>query len=506
MFESLSDRLSRVLSNLTGQGRLTEEQIASAARELRMALLEADVALPVVREFIEQVKTQAVGAEIVKSMTPGQAFFGVVQRALQDILGGEAQALNLRASPPVVILMAGLQGSGKTTTTGKLAKWLKEREKKSVMVVSADVYRPAAIEQLRLLAGQVGVEWFPSKVGEKPEAIVEAALKHARVQYADVLIVDTAGRTGIDEVMMTELAALHAYLKPTETLFVVDSMTGQDAAKTAKAFSDRVPLTGVILTKADGDTRGGAALSVRKITGAPIKFMGVGEKSDRLEIFYPDRIAARILGQGDILGLIEDTSRKIDEDKARKLADKLRKKKDFDLEDYREQLLQVANMGSFDSILEKLPGGAGLQEQMRKQNPEKEIKRAVAIISSMTMQERRFPDLLKASRKRRIAAGSGVQVQDVNRLLKQFESTREMMKKLLSGTFMKMMKRFAGGKAGGLMNGLAGGGGGGGMPDLSALMKGAPGMGGAGNDAPPEAPPGLRGPMAGLSGPKPPIK
>lgn len=444
MFENLTTRLSRVLDSIRGQGRLTEDQVNAAARELRMALLEADVALPVVKEFIDKVKVRALGAEILQSLTPGQQFLKVVQQELTETLGGNAEPLNLRQQPPAIILMAGLQGSGKTTSTGKLALWLKEREKKNVVVVSADVYRPAAIEQLRIVAGNVGVEWFPSEVGQQPVAIAQAALAHAKKQYADVLIVDTAGRTTVDEAMMKEIAELHAALNPVETLFVVDSMTGQDAAKTAKAFGDALPLTGVILTKVDGDSRGGAALSVRQVTGRPIKFLGVGEKSDRLEIFHPDRIANRIIGQGDVLGLIEETARKVDHEKAQKFAEKLKKNKGFDLADFREQMLQMQNMGSMQSILEKLPGGAQMQEQIKSVDAEKQIRRTVAIINSMTPQERRFPDLIKASRKRRIAAGAGVEVQQVNQLLRQYETTKDMMKKFAGGGMAKMMRSLAG--------------------------------------------------------------
>jgi len=444
MFESLSQRLGNVLDSLRGAGRLTEDQVNAAARELRMALLEADVALPVIKSFVEAIKAKALGAEIIQSLTPGQAFLRLVQAELTTVLGGEAVPLNLRAQPPVVLLMAGLQGSGKTTSTGKLARWLKEREKKNVIVVSCDVYRPAAIEQLRVVAGQVGVEWFPSEVGQKPEAIAKAAIAHAKLQAADVLIVDTAGRTAIDEEMMVELAGLHAAVSPTETLFVVDAMTGQDAAKTAKAFADRVPLTGVILTKADGDSRGGAALSVRQVTGAPVKFIGVGEKSEKLEVFHPDRIAARILGQGDMLGLIEETVQRVDAEKAAKLAAKVKKGKGFDLEDFREQMQQMQNMGGIASMLEKLPGGADMQAKLKNVNPEKEAKRVIAIINSMTPQERKFPDLIKASRKRRIAKGSGVEVQQVNQLLRQFDQSREMMKKMAGGGMMKMMRAMAG--------------------------------------------------------------
>ncbi|ULQ46500.1 signal recognition particle protein [Flagellatimonas centrodinii] len=444
MFESLSQRLSGVLDALRGQGRLTEDQVNTASRELRMALLEADVALPVVRQFVEQVKTRALGAEVTQSLSPGQQFLKIVQQALTETLGGTTEPLNLRAQPPVVILMAGLQGSGKTTTTGKLARRLKEQDNKKVMVVSCDVYRPAAIEQLRIVAGQVGVECFPSAVGEQPGVIAGAALAEARRQYMDVLIIDTAGRTTVDAEMMAEISALHALVKPTETLFVVDSMTGQDAANTAKAFAEAVPLTGVVLTKVDGDARGGAALSVRQVTGRPIKFLGVGEKSDKLEVFHPDRIANRILGQGDMLSLIEETSRKVDQDKAAKLAEKLKKNKRFDLADFRDQMEQMENLGSIDSLLEKLPGGAQMQAQLKNVDTGKQVRRTIAIINSMTPQERRFPDLIKASRKRRIAAGSGVEVQQVNQLLRQFESTRDMMKKVAGGGMAKMMRGLAG--------------------------------------------------------------
>jgi len=443
MFDNLTTRLGRVLDSIRGQGRLTEDQINAASRELRMALLEADVALPVVKEFVDKVKTRALGVEITQSLTPGQEFLRVVQQELTATLGGVTEPLNLRAQPPAIILMAGLQGAGKTTSTGKLALWLKEQKKK-VIVVSGDVYRPAAIEQLRIVAEGVGVECFPSAVGQNPVDIAKAALAEARKQYADVLIVDTAGRTTVNEEMMTEIAALHAALDPVETLFVVDSMTGQDAANTARAFADRLPLTGVILTKVDGDARGGAALSVRTVTGKPIKFLGVGEKSDRLEVFHPDRIATRILGQGDMLSLIEETARKVDQDKAQKFAEKLKKTKRFDLEDFREQMLQMQNLGSMQSIIEKLPGAAQIQAQLKNVDTEKQVRRTIAIINSMTHQERRFPDLIKASRKRRIAAGSGVEVQQVNQLLRQFETTRDMMKKVASGGMARMMRGLAG--------------------------------------------------------------
>ena len=451
MFDSLTQRLTRTLDSIRGQGRLTEDQINTAARELRMALLEADVALPVIKGFVERLKARALGAEITQSLTPGQAFLRVVQQELTEALGGTSEPLNLRAQPPVVILMAGLQGSGKTTTTAKLARRLKEDEKKNVMVVSCDVYRPAAIEQLRIVATGVGVTVFPSAVGQNPVDIARAALAEARKQYADVLIVDTAGRTTVDREMMAEIAALHAAVSPTETLFVVDSMTGQDAANTAKAFADAVPLTGVVLTKVDGDSRGGAALSVRTVTGKPIKFLGVGEKTDKLEVFHPDRIATRIIGQGDVLTLIEETTKKVDAEKAQKLAQKMTSKRGFDLADFREQMLQMQSMGSIESILEKLPGGAQMQAQLKNVNAEKEIRRTVAIINSMTPQERKFPDLIKASRKRRIAAGSGVEVQEVNKMLRQFETSRDLMKKVAGGGMGKLLRRLGGKMPPGMM-------------------------------------------------------
>ena len=444
MFENLSARLGAVLESLRGQGRLTDDQIKNASRDLRMALLEADVALPAIRDFIERVRARASGAEIAESLTPGQAFLGIVQQELTETLGGKTEPINLRAQPPAVILMCGLQGAGKTTTTGKLALWLKERERKRVVTVSCDVYRPAAIEQLKIVSAQAGADWFASSVGQEPVAIAQAALAHARKQFADVLLVDTAGRTTVDEAMMREIALLHAALNPVETMFVVDAMTGQDAANTAKAFHDRLALTGVILTKADGDSRGGAVLSVRAVTGAPVKFIGVGEKLDRLEVFHPDRIAARLLGQGDMLGLIEQAGRSLDAGKAAQFADKLKKTKSFDLEDFREQMKQMQNMGSMTALLEKLPGGAQMQAALKNVNPEKEIKRTVAIINSMTARERRFPDFIKASHRKRIASGSGTQVQDVNKLLRQFEQTRDMMKKMAGGGMAKMMRGLAG--------------------------------------------------------------
>lgn len=476
MFQSLSERLSASLQALTGAGRLSEDDVAKAARELRMALLEADVALPVVRGFIERVRSRAVGAEVSKSLTPGQEFLRIVQEELTETLGREAVGLNLRAQPPVVILMAGLQGSGKTTTTGKLARYLRENQKKQVAVVSCDVYRPAAIEQLRVVAEQAGARFLPSEAGEKPTDIARRALAQARHDVVDVLIVDSAGRTGIDEVMMQEIGELHGVLEPAETLFVVDSMTGQDAANTARAFADRLPLTGVVLTKVDGDARGGAALSVREVTGAPIKFMGAGEKQDKLEAFHPDRIAARILGQGDMLSFIEETVDKVDRDKAEKLANKLKSGKgSFDLADFREQMQQMQQMGGIASLLEKMPGGAQMQAKLAQQNPEKDIGRSVAIINSMTPGERRYPDRIRASHRRRIAAGSGTQVQDVNRLLKQFEQSRQMMKKAAGGGMARMLQGLQGGGMGG--GGMGAGMGGGGMPGMQ-LPAGPGGHGG----------------------------
>ena len=451
MFESLSSRLGGALRTLTGAGRLTEDDVKVATRELRMALLEADVALPVVKTFIERVKERATGEEINKGLTPGQTFLRIVQQELVVTLGEKTEPLNLRAEPPVVVLMCGLQGAGKTTTSGKLALRLKDIDKKKAVLVSCDVYRPAAIEQLKKVGDKAGVDVFPSNAGESPVDIAKRALDYARKQFADVLIVDTAGRTAVDEEMMAEIAQLHTVLKPAETLFVVDSMTGQDAANTAKAFADRLPLTGVVLTKIDGDARGGAALSVRTVTGAPVKFMGVGEKLDALEVFHPDRIAARILGQGDVLSLIEETTRKVDQQKAEKLAQKLKKNKTFDLNDFREQMEQMQAMGGVNALVDKLPGGAKMQAQLAKANPEKEVKRAVAIINSMTKKERSFPAHIKASHRKRIAAGSGTQVQDVNRLLKQYMQTRDMMKKFASGGMAKMMRGLAGRLPGGMM-------------------------------------------------------
>jgi signal recognition particle subunit SRP54 len=447
MFDGLSERLGQTIRNIRGVGRLTEDNIKDTLREVRMALLEADVALPVVKEFIDHLRERAVGEEVIKSLTPGQAFIKVVNDEMARLMGEANDALNLAVAPPAVILMAGLQGAGKTTTVGKLARFLKERHKKSVMVVSCDVYRPAAIEQLRTVAGQVNATFFPSDSKQDPVKIARAALQEARKQHQDVLIVDTAGRLHIDEDMMAEIKRLHAALDPVETLFVVDSMTGQDAANTAKAFDDALPLSGVILTKTDGDARGGAALSVRQITGKPIKFMGVGEKTDALEPFHPDRVASRILGMGDIVTLVEEAQQKLDVSKAEKMAKKFQKGKGFDLEDFRDQFQQLKNMGGITSMLDKLPGVGNLPQAALNQIDEKQFSRQEAIINSMTPKERRFPDVINGSRKRRIAVGSGTQVQDVNRLLKQFKQMQKMMKKMKKGGMAKMMKMM-GGKGG----------------------------------------------------------
>lgn len=465
MFENLTDRLNKTLRNLTGQGRLTESNIQDALRDVRRALLEADVALPVVKQFIDRVRERAIGQEVSSALNPGQAFIKIVNETLTEVMGGAAEPLNLNVEPPAVILMAGLQGAGKTTTVGKLAKYLKEREKKKVMVVSADVYRPAAIKQLETLAGQVGVDFFPSSPEQDPVEIAQQAVAAARKAFADVLIVDTAGRLHVDDEMMAEIKRLHAALKPAETLFVVDAMTGQDAANTARAFHDALPLTGVVLTKADGDARGGAALSIREITGKPIKFIGTGEKLDGLEPFHPDRMASRILGMGDVLSLIEEAEAKIDKKKAEKFARKVQKSGQFDLEDFREQLGQIHRMGGIGGLMGKLPGMGGLANQVDPAVAEKEFKRMEAIINSMTPQERRHPSIIKGSRKRRIARGAGVQVQDVNRLLKQFEQMQKMMKKLSKGG-MKNLMRGLGGKLPGGMGGPGGAGGMGGLPGL----------------------------------------
>lgn len=440
MFDNLTERLGGVLNKLRGQGRLTEDNIKETMREIRMALLEADVALPVVREFVEQVKEKALGEEVMKSLTPGQVLIKIVNDELVRVMGDANEQLNLAAQPPAVILMAGLQGSGKTTSVAKLARWLKQSQKKSVMVVSCDIYRPAAIDQLKTLAGEVEAEFFPSTTLQKPLAIAKAALDQARKQFVDVLIVDTAGRLHVDEALMDEIRELHAGINPVETLFVVDSMTGQDAANTAKAFDDALPLTGVILTKTDGDARGGAALSIRQITGKPIKFLGVGEKTTALEPFYPDRMASRILGMGDVLSLVEEVQGKVDQAKAEKLANKLHKGQGFDLEDFRDQMEQMSNMGGLNSLMDKLPGMGNIPDHVKNQVNDKEIVRSIAIINSMTPQERRFPNLIKGSRKRRIALGSGTQVQEVNKMLKQYAQMQKMMKKMKGKGMAKMMR------------------------------------------------------------------
>jgi len=451
MFENLTDRLARTVRDLRGLGRLTEDNIKDALREVRMALLEADVSLPVVREFVDQVKEKAVGQEVMKSLTPGQAFIKVVNDQLVELMGEANEELALNAAPPAVVMMAGLQGSGKTTTVAKLSRWLKERKKKSVLVVSCDIYRPAAIDQLETLAREVDVNFFPSSIDQDPVAIANAALDHARKQFIDVVIVDTAGRLHIDEEMMAEIKRLHAAITPIETLFVVDSMTGQDAANTAKAFNDALPLTGVVLTKTDGDARGGAALSIRQITGKPIKFLGVGEKTEALEAFHPDRLASRILGMGDVLSLVEQAQQTIDQDEAAKLAKKFQKGKGFDLEDFRSQLQQMSNMGGVASLMDKLPGMGEIPKEAKDQVNDKEFRRMEAIISSMTMKERQRPEIIKGSRKRRIASGSGVEVQDVNRLLKQFTQMQKMMKKMKKGGMAKMMRSMKGRMPPGMM-------------------------------------------------------
>src|SRR5690349_7910200 len=444
MFDNLTTRLSRVLKTLRGEARITEDNVKDALREVRMALLEADVALPVVKEFVTRVRDAAMGQEVVGSLTPGQAVVGVVHRELTALMGEHNDALDLAAAPPAIVLMAGLQGSGKTTTSGKLAKWLKETQKKKPLLVSADVYRPAAIEQLKTLAGQVGADFFPSHTGEKPVDIAMRALDHARRHYNDVLIVDTAGRLAIDEAMMREIRELHAALKPIETLFVVDAMQGQDAVNTAKVFSEALPLTGVVLTKLDGDARGGAALSVRHVTGKPIKFAGVGEKLNGLEPFHPDRMASRILGMGDVLTLIEDVQKTVDRKQAEKLAEKVKKGKGFDLEDFKQQIVQMKKMGGLSALVEKLPGNLAQMAQNAPDVDDRAVRRIEGIINSMTMKERAKPEIIKASRKRRIATGAGVSVQEVNRLLNQFEQTQKMMKMMAKGGMAKMMRSMKG--------------------------------------------------------------
>ncbi|BBT18506.1 signal recognition particle protein [Metapseudomonas otitidis] len=454
MFENLTDRLSQTLRHVTGKAKLTEDNIKDTLREVRMALLEADVALPVVKDFVNKVKERAVGTEVSKSLTPGQAFVKIVQAELVDLMGAANEDLALNAAPPAVILMAGLQGAGKTTTVGKLARFLKERKKKSVLVVSADVYRPAAIKQLETLANDLEVTFFPSDTSQKPVDIAQAAIREAKLKFIDVVIVDTAGRLHVDGEMMEEIKQVHAAIKPVETLFVVDAMTGQDAANTAKAFNDALPLTGVVLTKVDGDARGGAALSVRAITGKPIKFLGMGEKSEALDPFHPDRVASRILGMGDVLSLIEQAEQGLDREKAEKLAKKIKKGKGFDLEDFRDQLQQMKNMGGLGSLMDKLPmlGGVNLSQMGGAQNAaEKQFKQMEAIINSMTPAERRDPEMISGSRKRRIALGSGTQVQDVGRLIKQHKQMQKMMKKVTAkGGLSRMMRGMGGMFPGGM--------------------------------------------------------
>ncbi len=442
MLDNLTQRLARVIKTVRGEARLTESNIQEALREVRMALLEADVALPVVRDFIAVVKEKSLGQEVIGSLTPGQALVGLVHRELTALMGGASEGLNLAVVPPAVILMAGLQGSGKTTTSGKLAKLL-AAEKRKPLLVSCDVYRPAAIDQLRTLAQQTGVAFFPSDPSQKPADIARAALEFARTHYNDVLIVDTAGRLAIDEAMMREITELHALLKPVETLFVVDSMQGQDAVNVAKAFGEALPLTGVVLTKLDGDARGGAALSVRHVTGKPIKFVGVGEKLAGLEAFHPERMASRILGMGDVLSLVEEAQKSIDGDEARRLADKLKKGKGFDLEDFRQQIVQMKKMGGMSALIDKLPAQFA-QAAATSNVGDEQIRRLEGIICSMTAQERAKPDIIKASRKRRIAAGAGVQVQEVNRLLNQFDQMRTMMKSMQKGGLARMMRGMKG--------------------------------------------------------------
>lgn len=465
MFDNLSDRLDAVSKRLRGKGRLTEENIQETLREVRMALLEADVALPVVKDFIAQVRERALGAEVMKSLTPGQAFVKIVHDELVQVMGERNDGLDLNARPPVGVMVAGLQGSGKTTSIAKLGRLLAERDKKKVLAVSLDVYRPAAIDQLERLALEVGVDFYPTDPSADPVSTARAAAEQARTGYYDVLLVDTAGRLHVDEAMMAEVRSVHEAITPVETLFVVDSMTGQDAANTAQAFNQALPLTGLILTKADGDARGGAALSIRQITGKPIKFMGVGEKTDALEAFHPDRIASRILGMGDVLSLVEEVERSVDHSQAERMAGKLKKGKGFDLEDMREQMQQVARMGGMGSLMDKLPGMGQMSEQVSQTMDDRQVSRQIAMINAMTPGERHRPEVINGSRKRRIAAGSGLQVQDVNRLLKQHKQMQKMMKQFKKGGMQKMMRQLGGG----------GGGPPGGMPPGGGLP---PGLGG----------------------------
>lgn len=441
MFENLTERLSRSFKNLRGLGRITEENIQEALREVRLSLIEADVALPVIKEFIEDIKSKALGKDVLTDLNPDQAFIKIVHDELVHIMGDERAELDFKTQPPAVFLMAGLQGSGKTTSTAKLARYLKESENKKVMLVSVDVYRPAAIQQLKVLAEQIDVQFFPSETNEDPIKIAQKALDSAKKNYVDVLIIDTAGRLHIDENMMNEIKGLHKYVEPIETLFVVDAMTGQDAANTAQAFHEALPLTGVVLTKTDGDARGGAALSVRKITGKPIKFIGSGEKIEALEPFHPERIASRILGMGDILSLIEEVERKTDKQASEKIAKKIKKGSGFDLEDFKNQLLQMNTMGGLTGMMNKLPGMNQLPQNAMNQVNDKVLTQTVAIINSMTPRERRVPKIIVGSRKKRIARGSGTQIQDVNRILKQFEQMKKMMQKFTKpGGMQKMMR------------------------------------------------------------------
>ncbi len=466
MFENLTDRLSGTLRSITGKARLSDDNIQDALREVRKALLEADVALPVVKDFVEAVRKRAIGQEVSRSLSPGQQFVRIVQDELIAVMGAANESLNLATTPPAIILMAGLQGAGKTTSVAKLAKYLKERLKKTVMVASVDVYRPAAIRQLETLATEVNAKFFASDITQKPLDIAIAAVDAAKRQLADVLIIDTAGRLHIDDELMSEISALHKALNPIETLFVIDAMIGQDAVNTAKAFNEALPLTGIILTKADGDTRGGAALSVRHVTGKPIKFIGVGEKTDALEPFHPDRIASRILGMGDVLSLIEEAELKIDRVKAEKFAQKIHKGKGFDLEDLRDQLQQMQNMGGMAGLLDKLPGMGQMAQIAQNDASIKQFKCMTAIINSMTPAERRDPDILNGSRKRRITVGSGTQIQDLNRLLKQHKQMSKMMKKMKGGKGMTNMMRGLSSQLGGAGGSIPG------MPSAGGLGAG----------------------------------
>jgi len=446
MFQNLSEKLSSVVKELRGQARLTEDNVQDAVREVRMALLEADVALPVVKDFIDQVRTRALGAEVIGTLTPGQAMIGIVRDELTAVMGGENSGLNFSVEPPVIILMAGLQGAGKTTTAAKLAKRLKENDKKNVGMVSCDIHRPAAIEQLAILAKEIDVSCYPTDQSLSAAKIAAAAIEQAKREFKDVLIIDTAGRITIDKDMMDEIADIHKTVKPHETLFVVDAMMGQDAVNTAKAFNEAIALTGVVLSKADGDARGGAALSVRHVTGKPIKFVGVGEKIDAIEVFHPDRMASRILGMGDVLSLIEEVEQKVDKEKAEKVAKKLKKGKGFDLQDFRDQLVQMESMGGLSALMGKLPGMSEVPEQVKNNVNDKEMMKLAAIIDSMTIKERQYPAIIKASRKKRIASGSGTEIQDVNRLLKQFNQMQKMMKKMSKKGGLKNMMRGMGGR------------------------------------------------------------